>query len=113
MNLKARLTMLCDITPVSGQDTAGDVTYGPQVNDIECYVFGNSRRFRNEKGEEYIPEFQLMLYPAIDINNNYKVDNIRDKYGTVVLDGTVVNNIQLYNHPRHGPVITTVYLSRR
>ena len=113
MNLLARLTMLCDITPVSGQDTAGDVTYGPQINDIACYVFGSSRRFRNEKGEEYIPEFQLLLYPSTDVNLNYKIDNIRDKYETVILKETVVNNVQIFNHPRHGPVITTAYLSRR
>ena len=113
MDMARRLTMTCDITPVLGQGNDAEPTYGTTIEDILCYCYGNTRRFRDTKGQEYIPEFRVMFFGGTDVDNNYKIEDIRDKDGRLILDSGYITNVNPYDHPRNGPVLVEAYVSKR
>ncbi|SRR6266446_2880278 len=113
MSLQSKLTMTCKITAVSGQDTSGDQIAGSQTAGVKCFAFGNTRRFRNENLEEYVPDFQFLFLPGTNIDVNYKIDNVVDLKGTVVLVHGQVNKIENNFHPKRGLVLKQAFVSAR
>jgi hypothetical protein len=113
MSLLAKLTMTCTVTAVSGQDTSGDQIYGTVTSGVKCFLFGNRRRFRNEKLEEYSPDFQMLFLPGTDIGINYLIDDVIDLKGTPVLEHGQVNKTEDNFHPKRGLVLSQAFVSAR
>lgn len=113
MSIPSKLTMSCKITPVTGQDTAGDKTYGGQVTGVKCFAFGNTRRFRNQEMTEYIPDFRILFLPGADVGQEYLIDDIFNHKDELVLKKGVINNIEQNFHPKKGLVLKSGYVSKR
>lgn len=117
MDLTKKLVMTCTITSIIGQDIGGDPREGPKYTNTKCFVYGNTRRFKDTRGLEYVPDFQMLLFPDTDIKNDYQVDNVMfiEPDGTevqVLEHGTVVN-VQTFRHPIGGTKIIQAYLNKR
>lgn len=117
MDLTHKLVMECNITSIITQDSGGDPVDGPVASKVKCFVHGNTRRFKDTKGLEYVPDFQMLLFPGTDIKNDYKIDDViyREPTGKELLvleHGTVVN-VQNFVHPTYGSRIIQAYLNKR
>jgi len=112
MSVKSKLTMNGIITPVNGQDTAGDTTYGTVINSVPCFVFGNKQRFRNAQMQEYTPSFQLLFNPDVDIDINYQINSVINHKGDLVLQSGVVVRVEKNYHPKKGLVLIQAFIEK-
>lgn len=113
MSVRSKLTMTCSVVPVTGQTTEGEVSYGTAVNGINCFIFGNSRRLRNESNEEYVPDYQILFLPGTNIDVNFKIENVIDRFGRLVLKSAIVQSLNDNHHPKRGLVLRQAFVAKR
>lgn len=112
MSISSKLTMRCKITSVTGQDTSGEPLYGGSASDVPCFAFGNTRRVRDRSGREYVPTFQILFLPDVSLGNDYKIEDVTDIKGSIVLKSGVVIDVTENFHPKKGLVLKQVYVNK-
>lgn len=105
--------MTCKVTPVTGQDTGGEKTYGGQLSDVKCFAFGNTRRFRNTQGHEYVPDFQILFLPAANVGVDFLIDEVKSHKDDLVLKSGTIIQVEQNFHPKRGLVLKSVYVTKR
>jgi len=113
MSVRTKLTMHCDITPVSGQDQFGDEVLGTLIPSVPCFVFGNKPRLRNELMQETGRSFQILFNPDVDVDINYRISNILNHKEVTVFDSGVVVRIEKNFHPKKSLVLIQAFVEKR
>lgn len=112
MDLTAKLTMTCNITPILSQDIGADPVYGTPEYNVPCFVYGVRSRQRNTQADETRPDFQALFFPDVSLATNYLIKNVRFN-DNLILDSGVIVRVEEFNHPSKGLIIKQASIEKR
>lgn len=113
MAATSKLTMTCEVTPITSQDTGGNPVYGTKVSGVKCFAFGQRRRSMTNEVTEFPPTFQILFLPTANVDLNFKIENVKTHRDESVLVSGVVVSVEKNYHPKKGLVLQQVSVERR
>jgi hypothetical protein len=101
--LNRNLTHRVDVTQITTVDFSGRITEGSTESQVECYITATRRRvLRRDSGEEIQADYEILFKGNSVIEERWILSNGVDIKGETLITTAIVENVQLFSHPRQG-----------